>query len=171
MIASDEGAAMAAPETDEMHRVVERLIAERDIGGVLVGYARALDAKSWESLTECFVDDALADYGPFGVVRGLPAIVEQCRDSLDHLGTQHLLGNFSIDVTGPRTARAECYFNARHVDPRRNDAAATFVACGRYVDALVRTDHGWRIIERQLETWLTEGDPSIFGAYARALDV
>ena len=128
---------------------VEEVIA------VAVRYAFAIDNKNWGELSNVFVPDATAWYG--AEHSGIDAIAIRIRSALERLDcSQHLLGSHEVTVTGDR-ATHRCYLQAQHVR-RAADGGPHYMVAGRYDDALVRTDAGWRIIRRELHVLWTDGN-------------
>jgi ketosteroid isomerase-like protein len=128
---------------------------------VAVRYATALDGRDWDLLRTCFVPDVVGVYeGQIGEVHGYDAIEVTCRDALGPLdATQHVVTNFVIDVRGDE-ADASCYLVAQHVR-HTAEGGALFTLAGRYTDVLRRTDGGWKIARRRLQTTWTSGNPAV----------
>lgn len=146
-----------------METTLQSLVDASAIRDVCTRYATALDDRDWELLSTCFTKDAVTVYEGIGECSGYDAIEELCKQALTPLTrTQHLLGNFASDVDGD-LATAQCYLQAQHVR-EGTDGGDTYVIAGRYTDRLVRTDDGWRISWRRLETWWTDGNPAVVGA-------
>lgn len=139
---------------------LQTLIDERDIRDVAFRYCRALDTKDWALLDEVFLPDATGELGTPTTLVGIDAIRGRVRKALGHLdGSQHLVGNHEIDVTGD-TATHRCYLQAQHI---RADATGSpnYIVAGRYEDRLVRTPNGWRIAHRTLTVMWTEGNVTV----------
>ena len=149
-----------------MEQRLQDLIDTGDIIGVAVRYATALDAHEWERFRTCFVPDAVAVYQGVGRLEGVDAIEQACRASLEPLdASQHLVSNFEVEVHGDR-ATATCYLQAQHV-LTGTPGGDTFTVAGTYVDALVRTPNGWRIVSRELRHSWTAGNRAVLGGRAR----
>lgn len=145
-----------------MDATVQVLLDEREIARLCYRYARALDDRDWEQLRSCFLPDAVAEYEGLERCEGYEVIEQLCRGALARLTrSQHLIGNVYPAVDGDR-ATAECYLQAQHV-LAGTPGGETFIIAGRYSDELVRTDEGWRIARRRLETWWTSGNPAVLG--------
>lgn len=145
-----------------MDAIVQLLLDEREITKLCHRYATALDSKDWALLRTCFLETAVADYEGIGECAGYDAIEALCRSALEPLTrTQHLIGNVYVVVDG-REATCQCYLQAQHVK-EGTAGGDLFVLAGRYSDALVRTDDGWRIAHRTLATWWTDGNPAVVG--------
>lgn len=146
-----------------MEPTLQALVDEAAIREVCTRYATALDDRNWELLSTCFTKDAVTVYEGIGECTGYDAIEELCRNSLIPLSrTQHLLGNFASEVDGDK-ATAQCYLQAQHVR-EGTEGGDKFILAGRYTDRLVRSEDGWRISWRRLETWWTDGNPAVIGA-------
>lgn len=136
-----------------------------DIADLLARYCVALDSRDWGLLGQVFTEDATAEYGRAGSPRGLPAIVEVVRASLEPLdASQHFIGTSLIEATGTDGATGRTYVIAHHV---KNDTpgGGVFTIGGTYVDRFVRTRDGWRIADRRLiHTW-TQGNPAVLASH------
>ena len=120
-----------------------------EILAVVDRYATALDRRDWALLERVFSEDLVFDAGEW-VAHGRDDYVARVRGSLDGCGpTQHLLGNYRIELDGSEASCA-CYVRAFHLDAERG-AALTYDMGGEYRDRLRRTPEGWRIGHRTLE--------------------
>lgn len=151
----------ATPEADLATQV--RALQDRlEIGDLLLRYGMALDSHDWPLLRECFLPEAVADYGALeGRNEGVEEIIAACHRALVGLdSSQHLIANVLSEVDGDE-ARATSYLHAQHylVSP---SGVNTFVVGGTYRDELVRTPEGWRIAHRVLETTWTDGNANVF---------
>ena len=91
---------------------------------------------------------------------GIDAIRGRVRKALGHLdGSQHLVGNHEIDVTGD-TATHRCYLQAQHI-LRGTEGGELWMVAGMYEDRAVRTPAGWRIEHRVLSRIWTDGNPMV----------
>jgi hypothetical protein len=142
---------------------LDELLNEREIMRNLAQFARIADTKAWDRLGEVFAPNVSYDYGRGYVGQGIEILTEHMRGFLDLCGgTQHLLGNVTIDVDG-RRAVSRAYVQARHqrVD---DQGGAVFDSNGEYVDQWEKRADGWRIVHRDA-TWFTySGDPAIIAA-------
>jgi 3-phenylpropionate/cinnamic acid dioxygenase small subunit len=137
-----------------------QLLADRQaVADLCVRYARALDARDWAALADCFVPEAIYDY-PGGQMVGAAAIVERCRTALSPLdGSQHLIGSILTEVDGD-AGTASSYFHAQHVR-QGVEGGDTFVIAGSYDDEVVRTGEGWRIARRTQRYSWTSGNRAV----------
>ena len=147
---------------------VQRLLDEHEIVDVMNAYTTALDTRDWALLESCFTPDGDADFGNLagvGVLDSPQALVDLCRSALQDLqATQHLQGNFVVDVDGD-TAQASCYIQANHFldgAPGGN----VFSVWAKYRDRFVRTGDGWKIKHRNLDTIATAGNLNLFAEAA-----
>ncbi|MBV8778675.1 MAG: nuclear transport factor 2 family protein [Alphaproteobacteria bacterium] len=125
-------------------------------------YAATVDRRDYDGFADCFVDGAEWS-GPTGRRVGRDQIIARTRDAVDHLRcTQHMVSNFQIELDGDRAAMTS-YFHATHVGAGRRDGEL-YVIGGRYEDALVRTDAGWRFARRIIVPLWSSGDPSLLVA-------
>lgn len=129
---------------------------------VLNGYATALDTRTWGGLDAVFVEDVFMDFQAWQA-QGRAEAVANIRRFLDPCGpSQHLLGNYEIEVDGDR-ARSRVYIRAFHLG-RGERERVSYEMGGEYRDELVRTASGWRIARREGIAHWHQGDPSILGA-------
>lgn len=147
-----------------LERTVRLMADNEEIRDVLIRYAMAIDARDWRLLHDVFTADGVANYGELaGVHEGPDAVGQACHQALSGLdASQHLITNFTVSHNDDGSASTVCYFHAQHylVDPNGGN---TYVIAGTYRDRLTRTDAGWRISYRTLETTWTDGNSGIFG--------
>jgi hypothetical protein len=149
---------------------LQQLMDEKEIVDVMNAYTTALDTRNWEMLAACMAPDGEADFGNLagvGVLENPQALVDLCRRSLQDLrATQHLQGNFVVEVDGD-TAQASCYLQANHFQEGL-PGGDTFVVWATYRDRFVRTDDGWKIKHRDLDTIAAGGNQNLFAEAAAA---
>ena len=128
-----------------------------EIQRVLNLYAYSIDKHQWSNLEQVFIEDAVANFKDIGVFEGRQAISDVIEAFLTRCAvTQHLLGNYDIDVQGDE-ATATCYLSAMHAGMGDYENQI-FTVYGEYSDKLVRTAEGWRIVHRTLTTLHGTGD-------------
>jgi hypothetical protein len=149
---------------------VQELSDMREIVDVMNRYTTALDTRNWEMLGATMSPDGQADFGNVagaGVLESPQALVDECRRDLQDLdATQHLQGNYVVEVTGD-TAKASCYLQASHWDAGL-PSGDHFVVWAKYSDDFVRTEIGWRIKMRRLERIHAAGNENLFTEAAHA---
>lgn len=132
---------------------------ERDIERALIRFARAMDDRDWEGLSQILADDAVGELGT-GRLEGSAAIIELIRGFLDNCGvTQHLLGNVLVDVDGDR-ATSRAYVQDLHLS--RSNPDLTFHTLGDYHDRWERRDGRWWLVERIKDNRGTVGSLDVF---------
>ena len=143
---------------------LQRIIDRQAIIDLLIQYATALDTRNWRLLEQCFLPDAVDDYGEnAGRHEGYPAIEEVVRFFLEDLdSSQHLLGNYVVEIEGDR-ATASCYLHAQHY-LEETKGGDTYTVGGNYEDEIIRTSDGWRIKHRKLMVTWVEGNPDLVDA-------
>src|ERR1700712_1060018 len=105
---------MSGRKTGEVADSLQLMVARQAIEDLSIRYAVALDERDWWSLERCFRPFAVYEH-PGGRLNGFPAILDRIRSALNPLSrTQHLLGNFLVEVDGD-TAGAACHFQAQHL--------------------------------------------------------
>lgn len=113
-------------------------------------YARATDWNQPQQHRTVFAADCIFASPRSDDLHGVDAVVEWMETVLARFdATQHLIGNISIDFTGPDDATAVSYVRAWH---RYIADRPDLVLWGEYHDRWVRADDGWRIAERRVLT-------------------
>jgi 3-phenylpropionate/cinnamic acid dioxygenase small subunit len=120
---------------------------------LLSSYGFHHDARDFDALGDCFTQDAtytlvVVAGETIGPRQGSAEIVEQIRlfKSRQTDQRRHVITNFLFDqVTAART-RVRSYVTVIAV----SDGALEVVTSGVYTDIVVRTEHGWRILEKTL---------------------
>jgi 3-phenylpropionate/cinnamic acid dioxygenase small subunit len=135
---------------------LQALLDRQAIVDMVVGYARALDAKDWAAARACFADEVETDYGDLrgsGPGRASAhAFVELRRQALERLKTHHLSTNHLVTLDGD-VATCESATLIHRLDPSRA-SDNTFDTLAHYTHTLARTPHGWRITRvRQSVAW------------------
>lgn len=139
---------------------VESLLETEAIRQTLSLYVYVIDARTYDSLSEVFTTDAVANYSaPLGVIKGVEAIKTTLAAGLAQFaGTQHLLGSQSIRLCDPIRAMSVTYFRAAHFLPRNvtegaldvADYSSILYAYGQYQDSWEKHDGLWKIVYRNL---------------------
>lgn len=139
---------------------IEDLFAEREIQRQLIAFARAMDNRDWEAIEAITSEDIRADFG-LGEIQGRSSLIELIRSFLDNCGeTQHLLGNFVIEVTGD-TATSEAYVSDMHLDKDNSDSVS-FRTLGNYSDTWEKVDGAWIMTRRIKDNRATIGSMEVF---------
>ena len=135
-----------------------KLEDEAAIHEVLVRYATAIDTHQHDLLDDVFTKDATIDYqdtqGPIGSYSEIRAFLATAMKRFRIL--QHVLSNARIELDGDR-ARSRTYVRAMH-GTKTPKGMKFFEMGGEYVDAWVRTEAGWRISERKLQSLWFQGE-------------
>jgi ketosteroid isomerase-like protein len=143
-----------------------QLLSDRaEISEVVARFATALDYKDWPLFRSCFTDEIEADYSdlrgePLAVVNA-DMFVNQRREALEGLTTQHLSTNHIITVEGDSATCTSCAVIHR-LRPR-NDGHDAFDTHGYYTHALTRTAEGWKIYKVRQKVLWSLGDPQVHG--------
>lgn len=152
------------PDAIKDHSDLQKFIDRQAVINLLIQYAIALDTKNWPLLEQCFLPDAVADYGEnAGRHEGYPAIEKAVRYFLEGLdSSQHLLGNYVVKFEGDR-ATTTCYLHAQHY-LEQTEGGDTYTVGGIYEDEILRTNDGWKIQHRKLMVTWVEGNPDLVDA-------
>ena len=126
------------------------------IQDVLVRYAQCMDTRDWDLLRDqVFIEACAVNYPGALLLEGVDKVWRYCERALRPFdATQHLLGNYDIQVDGDR-ATSVCRLQAAHI-AQTGDGDLVFTLGGNYTDEFVRTPGGWRIARRTLTTEWTE---------------
>ncbi len=137
---------------------IRELLDQQQISRLLYLYAEMVDHREWKKMDQIFALEATIDYtstgGQAGPFRETLAWLDRALESWPL--NLHVVSNVLIEVDGD-TATSRCYF---HAPMGRNTADGDqFVInnSGRYLDRLVRTADGWRIVERVCEQTIMQG--------------
>lgn len=105
-------------------------------------YWRCIDKKLWDELEDCFVEDAVADYGKKLNFQGRKAIIQFLKDNLgsDSVITVHQGHNPEIEITSDTTARG---IWALH-DYLVFQPNITINGWGHYEDEYVKQNGEWK---------------------------
>ncbi len=145
---------------------VDRL--ERELHRVVCRYARACDERDWDAVNDVFSVDASADYGGRHL-RDRAAIRAMLVAHLGGCGpTQHLLGDFVVEVDADALVTSRTYVRAAH----RGAGGLhdqTYECLGEYADRWTRTTHGdWRIAHRRMTVSFEFGNRGVLRAATAA---
>ena len=140
---------------------LDTLLAERDIQKALIKFARAMDDRDWSAIEALTTEEVTGEFGT-GPLKGRSELVEHIRSYLDDCGpTQHLLGNFLIEVDGD-SATSQAYVSDMHIGAGAK-SDLTFRTLGDYHDRWRRVDDVWRMTHRQKLNHAHIGSLEIFG--------
>lgn len=130
-----------------------------DIIDLTIAYTWALDTKQFDDLHKVFHPDATADLRGKRC-EGADAIVARIGGSVGRFdATQHLIGNHQVTVDGD-TATCRCQLQSQHVKYGMRGGEC-YIVGGMYIDRLVRTPDGWRIIHRTMQQTWCEGNEAL----------
>jgi 3-phenylpropionate/cinnamic acid dioxygenase small subunit len=127
-------------------------------GDILIRYARAVDARDWRALEQCF--------SPHATVQGtlqaseIAPYLEFLKASLDaYSSTMHVMANQHIEwQSDTDRASVETYALAYHVAKDAVDRAPTLTMGVVYHDEMVHeVPGGWRILHRRVTPRWIEG--------------
>ncbi len=128
----------------------------QQIADALARFCSCVDDYDMAGLSDVFTQDCMTDYGPGrgGPVRGLSAVRARiARGQSEFVRTHHQLGQSTVTLRGD-TASAVTYVTATHQHRIGSERSRAHL---RYLDELVRTDHGWRITTRVVHANLVDG--------------
>ena len=142
-----------------MGEIALREIADRlEIAELMARYADMVDRRDWTKMDRIFALEATIDFRPSGgragPFREMLAWLDRALDSWPN--NLHMITNLIIDLDGD-AARTRCYFHVPTAREAHEGAQYTVTHSGRYLDRLIRTSDGWRIVERVSEQVVREG--------------
>jgi hypothetical protein len=150
----------------QLSRRVEELEDKQALASLLNRYVRTVDSFDWEAWGECWTEDAVADFGPYGKVERREAILKASREAqaiYQHRGgMQHVLANLELEVDGD-TAVGLCNLLLA-VTLNSAKAPPDYAFGGKYRWTFARTGAGWQIERAELTTAWAAG-PDIAGVY------
>ena len=139
---------------DEMVEIKDRL----EIQELMNRFAEMVDQRDWKIMDSIFALEATIDYsstgGHAGPFRETLAWLDRALDSWPI--NLHFVSNLIIDFDGD-SASARCYFHAPMARDTSDGPLYIITNAGRYEDRLVRTNQGWRILERICYQTLMQG--------------
>ncbi|HEX2794536.1 MAG TPA: nuclear transport factor 2 family protein [Croceicoccus sp.] len=143
---------------------LEELLAREEIRELRVAYSTGYDEMDEPKVRANFIDDIVCEYPAAfgGEYRGVEAVVQLFRDNWANAthpyDTVHFIGNHTIEMTGPDTARGQCMlldWVMRQDDapnrPRGGDDNPLLLI-GRYEDEYVRHEGKWKFARIKLTT-------------------
>lgn len=129
-----------------IHRAVEDLI---------IRTGKAIDSKQFQALEHCFHSEGKL-YRPTTAepLVGPEAIAASYAGNPPDRLNRHLVSNLSVIVQSPTEARSHCYvtlYSSEAGDAVTEVFGAPLHRClvGEFNDVCVKTDAGWRILERR----------------------
>ncbi|MDP3677180.1 MAG: nuclear transport factor 2 family protein [Novosphingobium sp.] len=121
---------------------LEAMLAEREIGRMIVDYAAANDAGDWDAVAATYVEDGRMSRptAPDAFIEGRAAILVAFNARPPRI-TRHIVANIRVDVSDETACATSqiLLFTAAGQPP----------LVGSYHDKLVKTPHGWRFTERR----------------------
>lgn len=134
------------------------LLDRAEIEDLMHRYAEMVDRRDWVQMDRIFALEATIDYastgGPKGPFRETLAWLDRALESWPI--NLHIVTNLIIDLEGD-VARTRCYFHAPMGRNTPDGDQYIVTNAGRYVDRLVRTTDGWRIVERVCDQTIMQG--------------
>jgi hypothetical protein len=135
------------------------------ISDTVIAYATALDTRDWVLFRQIFADVVTIDYRSFDPALAFTLPADQWVHMLSSGfggfdATQHISSNHAHRIDGD-DATCTSYMQASHFFVRDGTTACATVF-GYYVNRLVRTDEGWRLVGIKLQVTARTGDMRVF---------
>ncbi|MFK7895999.1 MAG: nuclear transport factor 2 family protein [Myxococcota bacterium] len=122
-------------------------------------YAEMVDRREWKMMDRIFALEATIDYtttgGHSGPFRETLAWLDRALESWPI--NLHIVTNIIIEIDGDE-AKSRCYFHAPMGRNTPDDGQLIITNAGRYLDRLIRTKFGWRILERYCDQTIMQGN-------------
>jgi hypothetical protein len=157
-MSSTTGSRVPDPVDEELKTIRAELQELRDkdyIRERMDLYAFLLDTARWKDIPhEIFTEDAVDYHLPEATPVQTPSGREELANFFDavmpdFVGTQHMMGNFSVQVTD-NEATSRTYALCAHWLQDNGPQAADWTVAICYDDKWRRTPDGWRVYERRL---------------------
>ncbi|HJL60414.1 MAG TPA: nuclear transport factor 2 family protein [Pseudomonadales bacterium] len=132
----------------------ERAFIEHACTNLSISYARHVDFKEYDQLTELFEENAQLITG--APLVGKESIRKALHGRTDKLRSRHVLTNIYVEVIDQTHAKGITYLTLyRHIGPESLEAKPILLegpaAVGHYSDDYILTDTGWCFARRELE--------------------
>jgi hypothetical protein len=150
---------MQAPPSS-LEEQVQWLVDRAQISELLVEYARAVDARDFDTLTSSFIDGGTLAL-PFFTLSKEEIAPKSIEGLSPYVATHHLSANHAIKIDGD-TASSRSYVVAVHV-PDGEDLDRHGDIGGWYDCTYRRTPEGWRFVEVRLTGVWTQGAADLPG--------
>lgn len=134
---------------------VEELLDIERIRKLRVLYSYYLDAAELDSLVGLFAEDAVCEFGPFGVWTGKTMIAENYAQVMAPMfakgpfNSLHVNTNHWVEITGPDTAVGRLYLVDLVMDRPPEDNPMIWL--GAYDEAYARVGGQWKIQRSSLQ--------------------
>lgn len=134
---------------------LDRCLIHRAVEDLIIRTGKTIDSKDFASLDQCFHADARL-YRPTtpDPLVGPQAIMASYEQNPAQRLNRHLVSNLSVSIDSASQARSHCYVTLYSSD-EGDQVEAVFGAplhrclVGEFDDTCVKTDAGWRIVERR----------------------
>ncbi|MFG2973308.1 nuclear transport factor 2 family protein [Streptomyces sp. NPDC048331] len=154
----------AAPYEDLLRRL--RVLEDKQaLRRLMIRGWRALDRKDWRAWIECWAEDAVLEFEPWGEIHGRDAVRAKVEQAEAHFPSmQHHILNMDFQVEGDRATGVGYMWFVAVTGSGRNPAP--YSMGGPYDwDYRRAPDGGWLLTRQRLGVWWTDGEetPQGFG--------
>ncbi|HIG70484.1 MAG TPA: nuclear transport factor 2 family protein [Myxococcales bacterium] len=135
--------------SDKQITAFQELLDRREIDDLLIRYATAVDTKDWDLWETCFTEDAFVDYESAGGIKGKrPEVRSWLEKTLVMFPmTQHVVSNRVVEIDGDNATARSVFYNPMGL-AQGESRQMLFFDGGYYNDKLIKTDAGWKIVQR-----------------------
>ncbi|MFI1015778.1 nuclear transport factor 2 family protein [Streptomyces sp. NPDC020965] len=149
----------------DLERRVRALEDQDALRALMVRGWRALDRKDWRTWSDCWAEDAVLEFAPWGQTSGrenIRAKVEAAESP--YASMQHHILNMHVDVEGDRATGIGYMWFVAVTTPRR--ASTPYSMGGPYDWEFRRDGSDWLLVRQRIRVWWTDGEDTsgAFGA-------
>ncbi|MCX5382819.1 nuclear transport factor 2 family protein [Streptomyces sp. NBC_00083] len=142
---------------DDLARRLRALEDREALRALMIRGWRALDRKDWQSWIECWDEDAVLEFGPWGTLEGRAAVraaVEEAEAAYASL--QHHILNMHVEVAGDRATGIGYMWFVAVTHP--GGASTPYSMGGPYDWEFRRGPDGWLLTRQRLAVWWSDGE-------------
>ncbi|WP_432001145.1 nuclear transport factor 2 family protein [Streptomyces sioyaensis] len=148
---------LTADEYDSVLRRLRDLEDKEDLRALVIHGWRALDRKDWQTWIECWTEDAVLEFGPWGKTRGREAIrARVAAAESDYLSMQHHILNMQFEVDGDRATGIGYMWFVAVTEPGKT--TSPYSMGGPYDWEFSKGPHGWLLSRQRLGVLWTHGE-------------
>ncbi|MEJ8641224.1 nuclear transport factor 2 family protein [Streptomyces sp. MS1.HAVA.3] len=151
---------LTGAEYDSLVRRLRNLEDKEALRTLLIRGWRALDRKDWQTWIDCWADDGVLEFGPWGEIRGKEAIRAKVEEAeAPYPSMQHHILNMHFEVEDDRAGGiGYMWFVAVTAS---GTTSATYSMGGPYAWDFRRGPDGWLLVRQRLGVLWTAGEDAL----------